>query len=140
RTLIRKGGPAALELFGYAAPSAAKPVVSSASLTVEPAALRIGDSCELRYALTVREGDPVKVRVEYGIDFVKAGGKTSRKLFLLADKTVPGGASIGGARRHSWADLTTRRHYSGAHRITLLVNGAEAAAAVLQLEAAAANG
>ncbi|MGG2994128.1 DNA alkylation repair protein [Paenibacillus macerans] len=140
RTLIRKGGPAALELFGYAAPSAAKPVVSSASLTVEPAALSIGDSCELRYELTVREGEPVKVRVEYGIDFVKAGGKTSRKLFLLADKTAPGGGAVSGAQRHSWADLTTRRHYPGAHRIALLVNGAEVAYAVLQLEAAAANG
>lgn len=135
RTLIRKGGPEALALFGYAAASEGESLATSAALSAEPAVLRIGDSSELRYELTIREGEPAKVRVEYGIDFVKAGGRTSRKLFLLADKTVPGGAQIGGTRRHAWADLTTRRHYPGEHRIVLLINGVEAAETVLTLQA-----
>ncbi|MDU2239489.1 MAG: DNA alkylation repair protein [Paenibacillus sp.] len=135
RTMIRKGGPEALELFGYAAAGEGEPLATSATLSADPAVLRIGDSGELRYELTIREGEPVKVRVEYGIDFVKAGGRTSRKLFLLSDKTVPGGARIGGTRRHGWADLTTRRHYPGEHRIVLLVNGVETAETVLTLQA-----
>ncbi|MNI89215.1 hypothetical protein D3C73_1465880 [compost metagenome] len=102
--------------------------------------LSIGANCELRYSLSVREGDPVRIRIEYGIDFVKTGGKTSRKLFLLSDKTVPGGSRLAAARTHRWADLTTRRHYPGTHRITLLVNGREAAEAVLELEAEAQGG
>ncbi|MGG6311682.1 hypothetical protein [Paenibacillus macerans] len=136
RTLIRKGGPEVLELFGYAAAGESEPLAAAATLAVEPAVLSIGDGCDLRYELTVREGEPAKVRIEYGIDFVKAGGRTSRKLFLLSDKTVPGGARLTGTRRHSWADLTTRRHYPGEHRIVLLVNGAEAAETALQLQAA----
>lgn len=133
RTLIRKAGPAALELFGYAQASEGKPLAISAAISAEPAAPQIGDSSELHYELTIRPGEPVKVRVEYGIDFVKSSGRTSRKLFLLSDKTIPGGARVNGSRRHSWADLSTRRHYPGEHRIVLLVNGLEVTSTLLWL-------
>ncbi|OKP90228.1 DNA alkylation repair protein [Paenibacillus sp. P32E] len=134
RTLIRKADPEIMALFGYASQENETPLAVSAVLSVEPAELHIGDSCELAYALSIREGEAVRIRVEYGIDFVKAGGKTSRKLFLLSDKTVPGGARLTGKRTHRWADLTTRRHYAGEHTLTLLVNGREAASAVLVLK------
>ncbi|WP_019909566.1 hypothetical protein [Paenibacillus sp. HW567] len=134
RTLIRKADPAVMALFGYAEQADDTPLAVSAALFVEPSVLRIGGSSELAYALTIREGEAVRIRIEYGIDFVKAGGKTSRKLFLLSDKTVPGGTRLTGKRIHSWADLTTRRHYAGSHTISLLVNGRETATAVLELE------
>lgn len=135
RSLIRKADPAIMELFGYASHTSDEtPLVVQASISVEPAVLQIGGSCELSYRLLIREGEPVRIRIEYGIDFVKAGGKTSRKLFLLSDKTVPGGTLLSAARTHRWGDLTTRRHYPGEHVITLLVNGREVAAALLMLD------
>lgn len=134
RSLIRQAVPEIMTLFGYAEESEDSPLVLSASLSASPSAVKIGRNCELRYSLEIAQGGPVHIRIEYGIDFVKAGGKTSRKLFLLSDKTVPGGTSLEGARTHRWADLTTRRHYPGEHRITLLVNGREAASAMLQVE------
>ncbi|WP_310829514.1 hypothetical protein [Paenibacillus pedocola] len=140
RSLIRQANPEIMALFGYADETDDMPLVAAASLSVDPSVLQIGGSCELRYSLSVREGDPVRIRIEYGIDFVKAGGKTSRKLFLLSDKTVPGGSRLSAVRTHRWADLTTRRHYPGEHRITLLVNGREAASALLNLEADQAGG
>lgn len=140
RSLIRKANPEIMALFGYADETEDMPLVAAASLSVEPYVLQIGASCDLRYSLTIREGDPVRIRIEYGIDFVKAGGKTSRKLFLLSDKTVPGGTRLSAARTHRWGDLTTRRHYPGEHRITLLVNGREAASALLYLEADESGG
>ncbi|GAA3406985.1 DNA alkylation repair protein [Paenibacillus hodogayensis] len=134
RTLIRRAEPQALALFGYAQAGDDAPLATYSSLTASPAALRIGDSCELRYELRVREGEPVHLRIEYGIDFVKAGDRRSRKLFLLSDKTVPGGAVLTGTRTHRWADLTTRRHYPGEHRIALVVNGRELTDTVIRLE------
>lgn len=135
RSLIRKAVPDVMALFGYAEATDEEELTDSADLRIEPATLAIGDSSELRYELTVREGDPVRLRIEYGIDFVKASGRTSRKLFLLSDKTVSGGTRLSAARTHRWADLTTRRHYPGEHRIALLVNGREAAHTWLRLEA-----
>jgi 3-methyladenine DNA glycosylase AlkC len=133
RTLIRKANPAAMALFGYAQPI--ESLTSCASLSVDPPVLPIGGSCELRYALYIREGGAVRIRIEYGIDFVKARGHLSRKTFLLLDKIVSGGTRLSGVRTHRWLDLTTRRHYPGEHRIVLLINGRETAYAVMQLEA-----
>ncbi|TGE31491.1 hypothetical protein [Desulfosporosinus sp. Sb-LF] len=134
RTLIRKADPEAMELFGYTKPTDIVSLTTCASLSVLPSRLVIGESCELQYELCILEGQPVRIRIEYGIDFVKARGNTSRKSFLLSDKTVSGGTRLTGTRMHSWADLTTRRHYPGEHRIALLVNGCEVAYVVLQLE------
>ena len=134
RSLIRIADPEIMALFGYAVSEEDSPLTTNAHLHVEPSVIQLGGSCTLDYELRLREGDPVRVRIEYGIDFVKANGRTSRKLFLLSDKTVPGGTHLKGSRTHRWSDLTTRRHYAGEHKIALLVNGKELASDLLVLE------
>ncbi|MCB2293286.1 hypothetical protein LGK95_07105 [Clostridium algoriphilum] len=133
RTLIRKAHPEIMKLFGYGE-SIDRPVTSSAFLSVNPPELKIGESCELKYNLAIRKGEPMHIRIEYGIDFVKARGKKSRKLFLLSDKTVSGGQCITGIRVHRWVELTTRKHYPGEHRIAILINGSEVAVTVMNLK------
>ncbi|MDR3597995.1 DNA alkylation repair protein [Clostridium sp.] len=133
RTLIKKANPKAMALFGYTDFSAEKPLFKNALLSVEPKELHIGDSCELNYSLDIDWTTSPQIRLEYGIDFIKANGKPSRKLFLLSDKTVPSCTHLQGIRKHSFADLTTRKHYPGIHKIVLLVNGQEAAEATLNI-------
>ncbi len=137
RTLIRNADPDALEIFGYAREML---LATRATILAQPSVLSIGDQCELQYSIEVRQGEPVHLRIEYGIDFVKAKGRISRKLFLLSDKTVSGGAHLTGKRLHIWADLTTRRHYPGDHRLILLVNGQEVAHTVIELQAQPGQG
>lgn len=134
RTLIRKAVPEVLSLFGYADNTAQTVLIEEAQLAVQPSTVFIGGECQLQYKLHIRQGDPVRLRIEYGIDFVKASGKVSRKKFLLSDKTVEGGSVLEGVRTHRWSDLTTRRHYPGLHHILLIVNGEEAASAEMMLE------
>lgn len=130
RTLIKKANPEAMKLFGYAKEAL---LTTHASISTQPAILTIGESCKLQYEVEIRQGEAVHLRIEYGIDFVKSKGVTSRKSFLLSDKTVSGGAHLEGTRNHDWTDLTTRRHYPGDHQIVLLVNGQEVAHTVLKL-------
>ncbi|TDQ37176.1 DNA alkylation repair protein [Aureibacillus halotolerans] len=137
RTLIRKALPEVLQLFGYA--DASSDLISAADITITPDELSIGDECVLDYDITLQPGEPAYVRIEYGIDFVKARGTTSRKLFLLSDKTVDGGARLTGKRTHRWADLTTRKHYPGDHRVSLLINGVEVADTVVHITEKTSN-
>jgi len=134
RTLIRKANPEAMELFGYATSEDRAPLTTFASLSVQPITLTIGDNCNIQYNLDIRKDEPVHVRIEYGIYFVKANGKTSRKSFLLSDKTVAGGVHLTGTHKHSFSVMTTRRHYPGNHRIVLIVNGQEVAETSLTLQ------
>ncbi len=133
RTLIKKANPKAMALFGYTDFSVENPLFKNALLSVEPRELHIGDSCKLNYSLDIDWNTSAHIRLEYGIDFVKANGKPSRKLFLLSDKTVPSSTHLQGTRIHSFADLTTRKHYPGIHKIILLVNGQEAAQTTLNI-------
>ncbi|WOO35942.1 DNA alkylation repair protein [Anaerocolumna sp. AGMB13020] len=134
RTLIRKALPEALALFGYADTNEAEPLVLNANCKVSQEQLSVGDTCLFQYSLDVNRKNPVHIRLEYGIDFVKSKGKTSRKLFLLSDRTVPGNFHLEGSHNHSFADLTTRKHYPGLHNIVLLINGMEVATTTLLLQ------
>ncbi|MDR3333204.1 MAG: hypothetical protein LBT08_11310 [Synergistaceae bacterium] len=131
RTLIRKANTRAMALFAYESAADERPLVGSAEFSVSPLELAIGERCELQYTITVRDGEPLHLRLEYGIDFVSTHGRTSRKTFFLSDKTAGGGARLSGRRSHSFENKTTRRHYPGNHRIVLLVNGQEVASKTL---------
>ncbi|WP_424768693.1 DNA alkylation repair protein [Paenibacillus sp. sgz302251] len=135
RTLIKRADPRVMALFGYTAheeqDSEAMPLAVEAALEISPAVVSVGGETALHYYVRVREGEKVKLRIEYGIDFVKSGGKTSLKRFLLSDREYAGGAVFEGERIHRFADLTTRKHYSGVHRISLWVNGRELVSAEL---------
>jgi len=135
RTLIKQSSPQIMELFGYAKHASAEeeesPLVAFAAIEVDPETVAIGGEVSLRYRVQLREGEPAKLRIEYGIAFVKSGGKTSLKRFLLSDREYAGGASASSVRAHRFADLTTRKHYSGLHLVTLWVNGREVASAEL---------
>lgn len=134
RGLIKKAAPEVMALFGYTASSKEVPLAEDAEIIVTPDQIRIGDVTELKYNLLIRTSGTARIRLEYGIDFVKSSGKVSRKKFLLSDKTAQEGARLSGSRIHRWADLTTRRHYPGLHRIILLLNGQEIAGTQVQLE------
>jgi PAS domain-containing protein len=133
RTLIRIANPEVMKLFGYEE-SMDGALTTSATLHIDSSEIKLGESTELKYEINIRQGEPVHMRIEYGIDFVKARGKTSRKLFMLSDKTVPGGTCLEGSRMHRWKNLTTRKHYPGDHRVTLLINGCEVANTVMKLD------
>lgn len=128
RTLLRKANPEIMELFSY--PTLEIP---DASIAMEASDVTIGEKSKLSYEIGIPEGKTVKIRVEYGIDFVKSRGNLSRKLFRLSDREVEGGAFVKGERSHNWADLSTRKHYPGVHRIGLFVNGLEVASTEVNL-------
>ncbi|WP_052475869.1 DNA alkylation repair protein [Cohnella kolymensis] len=123
RGLIRAANTKAMELFGLTA----QPDIRVEQWTITPDQIPMGESVEFRYALRVPEGQPMKLRIELAVSFPRQAGRYYRKLFKLSEKEVPGGKLLTGGRRFSFADLSTRRHYPGAHRLALIVNGQELA-------------
>jgi 3-methyladenine DNA glycosylase AlkC len=117
RTLLKKAHPQALGLFAFA-PAAH---VAVQRLQLGSAELRIGGHLEfeLRLAGTPRLG---RLRVEYGIDYVKAGGHRTRKIFQIAEGEFDDSERLF-RKRHSLRQMTTRRHYPGRHRLVIIVNG-----------------
>jgi len=135
RTLLKKCDPDALALFGYA---------DASGLRVDRFELSSGDrlpwegTLEASFALTLEGAFPRKLRIEYAIDYVKSNGARSRKLFKLSEREFdPGETSM--RFRQSFREMSTRRHYPGAHRVSIVVNGEILAERAFQLLAQASE-
>lgn len=65
---------------------------------------------------------------------MKANGKRSRKIFKISEVSLKENVKKSYTRNHSFADLTTRKHYQGIYSITLIVNGMEQGALDFELK------
>lgn len=119
RTLLKNGNREVLSIFGYHDADSIK----VKEFTVEPAVVMLGES--LTFSFLVQADKETKVRLEYGIDYVKANGKRNRKSFQISEITLNENEEKYYTKKHSFADMTTRKHYPGVHTITLIVNGVE---------------
>ena len=119
RTLLKKGNSDILALFGLS---------DNANVTVEDFVLgsdSVTIGSDLAFSFVICTKDATKVRLEYGIDYMKSGGKRSRKIFKISEVSLRENEIRPYEKTHSFADLSTRKHYPGTHSITIIVNGTE---------------
>jgi 3-methyladenine DNA glycosylase AlkC len=119
RSLVKQGHARALELQGFAAPNAVKvsgPTLDRASVPFEG---------EVAFGWEVANGGNASANfaIDYVVHFVKASGSRSAKVFKLAVAELGPGEAAGGEKRHSFRELTTRKHHPGPHLFELQVNG-----------------
>jgi 3-methyladenine DNA glycosylase AlkC len=129
RTLVKAGDPEALALVG--AESSADVAVEE--LRLEETAVRLGESLRFSFLLRNREDRPVPVVVDYVINFRRANGALSPKVFKLANPTLPPVATIHLRRVFPIRPITTRRYYPGEHRLEIQVSGRILASARFEL-------
>lgn len=129
RTLIKKGHPRALALFGFG-----KLPALQATLTASPATLKPGGTLTLTARLTSTSRSSQTLAVDYIIHYVKASGGTSAKVFKWTTATLAAGGGMTLTKRQTIRDFTTRKHYAGPHRTELQINGRRVAETVWILE------
>ena len=119
RTLLKQGNSEILALFGLDNTDS----IEVSEFRLETKSVSIGGDIEFSFTVSAKEA--TKARIEYGVEYVKSTGKTSKKIFKLSEVSLKANEKKVYTRKHSFADLSTRKHYPGTHRITLIVNGAE---------------
>lgn len=119
RTLLKKGNCEVLAILGYNDVTSIN--VDDFSLGVK--SISFGENITFSFSLSTNEA--TKVRLEYGVDYVKANGKRNRKVFQISEFSLKENRRKSYAKKHSFAELHTRKLYSGIHSITLIVNGVE---------------
>ncbi|MDZ4750959.1 MAG: DNA alkylation repair protein [Flavobacteriales bacterium] len=121
RTLLRNADPKVLGRFGMSTE------VRCALIAFKLNAKEVlaGEKIELSFSLENRGDRREKYRVEYGVDFMKSDGKQKRKIFKITENQFEPRTIVSFTRKHTLADLTTRKHYSGRHNVVVLVNGNE---------------
>lgn len=123
RGLLKQGHTEALSSFGLN--HAIKANVNA--LNISKNKIRIGDEFTFDFELDLKEKTAHDARVEYRIYFVKATGKSSGKIFQVGTYSMAPKENLSIQRKHKFADLTTRKHHKGTHRIAIVINGKELA-------------
>jgi hypothetical protein len=119
RSLLKSTHSGALHLVG----AGEAPSVRIACVELEPGRVKRGGTLRFSFALVSTAKRAQQLLVDYAVHFVKADGKPRAKVFKLRRLELLPKATMRLSGEVSFADLTTRRHYPGAHRIDVLVNG-----------------
>lgn len=128
RTLIKRGHPRALALFGFG-----KKASVNAELTATPIALALGERLTLTASLFSTAKSAQRLAVDYVVHYVKANGSTAEKVFKWTELDLPAGGRSELAKSQVIRDFTTRKHYEGDHKVELQVNGQRVAEATFSL-------
>lgn len=123
RGLLKQGNEQALASFGLN--HRIKTEVNN--FTISKKRIPIGGQFEFSFEVTLKEKITEEVRIEYKIYFMKANGKLSPKIFQVGTYRLDAKQTISFKRKHTFADLTTRKHHRGKHQISIVVNGKERA-------------
>ena len=119
RSMIKKGDPAALNLVGIQHGSA----VTVANLKVEPESIPMGGEVSFSFDLVSTGEETQKLVVDYVLYMQRANNKQTAKVFKCCKKEISAGQTLTISRRHSFAEVTTRRYYPGRHAIEIQING-----------------
>jgi 3-methyladenine DNA glycosylase AlkC len=119
RSLLKKGNNTALILHGFNPESRA----TIKNLLLPKKRIKIGDVLTFDFNFVNQERTPSNFRLEYSIDYITASGKISRKIFKVTENKFKPDVLIPIARKQSFKDLTTRKHFKGKHVLSILVNG-----------------
>lgn len=123
RTLLKKGNKKALSIFGL--DNSEKLIINDLSLTKSE--VKIGDYIYFHFDIINQSKQNRNVRLEYKIDYTKANGSTSPKVFQISEFVLKPGTTKQFKRKQSFKQLSTRVHYPGLHKITVIINGDEKA-------------
>ncbi|MFD2230415.1 DNA alkylation repair protein [Alkalimarinus sediminis] len=118
RTLLKQATPEAMALFGYADATS----VNVTDLLISNDKLSIGDDLRFGFTVSTQREALSKLRIEYIVDYVKANGRRSPKVFQVSESDF-NQREVAFERKHSFRQMTTRKHYPGVHQLSIRVNG-----------------
>lgn len=119
RSAVKRGDPDALSLLGYDR----NIDVSVNEVKILPEHAIIGNTLKIAFQIRNTSSKRQYILADFQIHYIKARGKSNPKVFKLKELDLAPGDHAELEKRISLADMTTRKHYPGLHRIDLLLNG-----------------
>ena len=119
RSAVKRGDSGALKVLGYG--KAAQ--VALGGIQITPATAQMGRAVTIAFELTNTEPQAQDLLVDLAVHYVKASGQANAKVFKLKNLALAPGQTVRFAKKLSLAEMTTRTHYPGPHKVEVLLNG-----------------
>jgi 3-methyladenine DNA glycosylase AlkC len=120
RTLLKKGHLDVLKYYGLESEN-----ISISGLTIKESDIKIGGTLEFCFSIQNNNSSTHKVRIEYGIYYMKSNGVPARKVFKISERILAAKEEILIRKKQSFKLITTRKFYAGKHQLSVIINGQE---------------
>ena len=132
RTLVKEGHPGVFPLLGFTP----KPQLQVSAPMLSSTHLILGDSLGIEAQVSSLSKHKQYVVIDYAVHYMRSNGKTTAKVFKWKNLRLKPGQTVTLQKSHPFKKVTTRRHYPGAHKIEILVNGKHASESTFELHIA----
>jgi len=120
RTLLKQACPETLTLFGYDSTD-----IELTEFSVVTNKVELGGHAEFTFSLKNNSSKEKKVRLEYGLYFMKKNGLLSKKVFKISERILAANELHQVQRKQSFKAISTRVHHLGKHQVSIILNGKE---------------
>jgi 3-methyladenine DNA glycosylase AlkC len=118
RTLVKDGNVEALALLGYSS----SPAIEVQSLKVDCLVLNVGEVLEFSFDIEAKKDEALII--DYVLYFQTKAGKLTSKVHKIKKLNLQKGKLVSINKKHSFkANMTTRKFYTGEHKLVLQING-----------------
>ncbi|MEM0909567.1 MAG: DNA alkylation repair protein [Pseudomonadota bacterium] len=128
RTLLKKGHPGVLSLYGYHPPK-----LKTTTLSLDNDKIKIGESLALSLTLHSSSQRSQQLLIDYVVYHQKANGTLQPKVFKWKSVKLAPNDVCEYTKNHSFKVVTTRKYHHGPHQVALLINGVELALTSFEL-------
>lgn len=120
RTLLKQGHPEILSHYGLESAN-----IELSSFKIKTPVVKIGDYLQFQFHLNNKNEEPKTIRLEYAVHYKKAKGHLAKKVFKISEKIYHPNQLTKIERNQSFKVITTRVFYTGAHQLSIIINGTE---------------
>ena len=128
RSMLKAADPEILSYYGLKSQT-----VQLNDFSVRNSKIKIGESLEFEFSITNLLPEVQKIRLEYGLYFLRGNGSLSRKVFKISEREYAANETCRMQKKQSFRMISTRRFYLGEHKISLIANGEEKALLTFEL-------
>ena len=119
RSAVKRGEPGALVALGFGT----KANVLIGQPNIAPHRAVIGGKVAVAFEVTNTTAKPQRVLVDCAVHYIKANGASRAKVFKLKTLDLAPHETQRVGKQISLAEMSTRKHYPGLHRVDVILNG-----------------
>jgi 3-methyladenine DNA glycosylase AlkC len=120
RTLLKQACPDILALFGYDSSG-----IELTEFEIITGKVNFGEYAQFSFTLKNTSTIAKKIRLEYGLYFLKKNGLLSKKVFKISERNLTANETHQVHRKQSFKAISTRVYYPGKHQVSIILNGKE---------------
>jgi 3-methyladenine DNA glycosylase AlkC len=121
RTLLKQANPEILIYYGLHDNSKIE-LSDFAILTPE---VKIGNDLFFSFTIHNKNGKEKTLRLEYAVYYLLNNGRHTRKVYKISERQFQVNESANICRKQSFRIITTRKFYTGQHKLSIIINGQE---------------